>query len=72
MVFACGGPTDYLPAEHLFSSVNEAIEKLRDAVSGNSLIGPDISREARRLADPTRFESEIITATLEAASSRRP
>jgi len=72
VVFASGGPTDYLPAEHLFSSVNEAIEKLRDAVSGNRLIGPDISREARRLADPARFESEIITATLEAASSRRP
>ena len=71
VVFASGGPIDYLPPDHLFQSVNEAIGKVRDVVNGKRSVGPDVLREARRLANPERFESEIVAATLEAAASRR-
>lgn len=71
VVFASGGPTDYLPREHLFQTTPEAIELIRGVASGERSISPEVIREAKRLADPSRFENEIVAATLKAAERRR-
>lgn len=71
VVHASGGPLDYLPPEHLFHNKDEAVARIRDAVRGGVRVDPELFKVARDIADPIRFEREIVAATEQAFRDRR-
>lgn len=71
LVHASGGPLDYLPREHLFLTEEEAIDRIRGVLSHDWKVDPELATSIRSLADPARFERQIVEATEEAARNRR-
>jgi glycosyltransferase involved in cell wall biosynthesis len=68
---ASGGPLEYLPAQHLFRTPEEAVHLIGNAIERELDVPADLVERARQIADPDRFERDIRAATEHAFLARR-
>lgn len=71
IVHASGGPLDYLTPSHLFQDTSEAIGKIEEALATEATVEPTLMASINSIADPARFDRDIVEATEEAHLARR-
>lgn len=71
VVHDSGGTPDLVDRENVYRTVDEAVEKLRLAIDSRSRVPDSLRDRLLAVADPARFEREIVAAVDVAYQQRR-